>query len=286
MATRFLSIALLTICAVTIFGTALIPQVAHAQEYEYQEDWVIIPPECRGADDSKTCDLNSFVQLFVNLAIVGMKVLPYLAMIMMIWAGFNFIQSGGNPEKIQGGKKMLSSIVIGVLIVTILAWTWSYFMVFLLTGNEKLFTGYEIWERDWWGGGSIQERAPEIGCCVVTDAIPGVLGVGCVENLQTQCANIETNAAASGISILASFQGEGTSCGGNTQCQNYQQGCCVPRDETNKTCYIPVTGAAGSGAGGTGCLNWPETLNYTNDCAVLTATDGTHRCETIGNQTP
>ncbi len=274
---RTLSLFFISIVALTLFSSMAMPLVAHAQEYEYQENWVIIPPECRGSNSEKQCDLNSFVQLFVNLAIVGMKVLPYLSMIMMIWAGFNLIQSGGNPEKIQGGKKMISSIVIGVLIVTILAWTWSYFIVFLLTGNQKLFPNTPF-SRDWWGGGTIEDRPPSVGCCVVTDAL-STAGVGCVENLKTECIGLPVAIKTEyNVDIQTFFQGEQQYCDDVTQCQNYQQGCCVPRDATDKTCYYPATGSYESGEGGTGCLQWPKTLNNPNNCNTLT------RCETIGNQ--
>jgi len=61
----------------------------------YKNGFTIIPEECLGSqvatEQTKQCDINSFVQLFVNLAAVGLKVLPYLAMLMIIGSGFYFV---------------------------------------------------------------------------------------------------------------------------------------------------------------------------------------------------
>lgn len=48
--------------------------------------------------------------------------LGLLAAIMIILAGFRWIVSGGNEEKLEAAKKTLSSAVIGLIIV-IIAWS-------------------------------------------------------------------------------------------------------------------------------------------------------------------
>lgn len=221
--------------SLVLLVTSLLPRLTAAAEYErYENGWVIVPPEC--IDPSVgTCGLNSLVQLFINLANVGLKVLPYLTMIMMIWAGFNLIMAGGNPEKVQSGKKMISSVLLGVIIVTVLAWAWSYFVVVILTGEYNLFPN-TIFEKAWWGGGTVAEAPPGTGCCVINT-------LGCTNNTQEQCDSARASLQAlayvtGGTAPQVFWQGENQFCYEfPTQCKNYQFGCCVPVDPNNKTCY-------------------------------------------------
>jgi hypothetical protein len=215
---------------------AVVVQPANAQSTDsgpYEPGWVIIPPECLGrqAAGDKPCDLDSFINLFVNLAKVGLKVLPYITMIMVIWAGFNLIMAGGNPTKIEEGKRMVSSIVIGVIVILVLAWGFSYFIVYTLTCNPqdkasceaKLFYGYP-WQKEWWGGGEAHLASADLGCCVNTTA------QWCQERLN------EEDCEAQG----GSFQGKGSACeASKAVCDNYAAGCCVPDNPTDTDCQSP-----------------------------------------------
>lgn len=201
---------------------------------QYEEGWKIMP-DCFTCG---SCDLYDFVQLFVNLANVGLKVLPYLAMFMMIWAGFNLIMAGGNPQKIQEGKKMITSVILGVIIIVILAWAWSYFIVYALTCDPahketcqaKLFPGGGIWEREWWGGGEATvEHQPGTGCCIVN-------GFGCIDTDQTTCTSL------GGPDIQTTYEGDYQYCHNfSATCQSYQVGCCVPTDPNSNACTSPGT---------------------------------------------
>lgn len=214
-----------------------------SEDYE-DESWRIIPKECISSSlvkegEKKECDLDSFVQLFINLANIGKKVLPYLTMIMVIWAGFNLIMAGGNPEKIQSGKKMLTSIFLGIIIILILAWAWSSFVVYVLTCDPArkeetcqgtVFSGYGIWEREWWGGDPGPEQTADQGCCVVNT-------VGCKNTEVEECNTLEATyhddlgAGETNFNIRQN-------CDTMPVCLTLPEvtQCCVPKIEG--TCYI------------------------------------------------
>ncbi|MCF7906730.1 hypothetical protein K9K85_00380 [Patescibacteria group bacterium] len=62
-----------------------------------------------------------------------LSVLGLVALIIFIIAGFQWMTSGGNKEKIQGAQKLMGAAVIGLIIV-IIAWAATYFVVQSLTG--------------------------------------------------------------------------------------------------------------------------------------------------------
>ncbi|MFA6553539.1 MAG: pilin [Patescibacteria group bacterium] len=243
-------IFLLTALTLAIVATLAVPYVSHAADTE--SGFKIIPDECLGSQrpEDKPCDLNSFIQLFVNLAETAFKILPYLAMLMMMWAGFNLITAGGNPEKIQEGKKMVVSVVVGVIIVIFLAWAYAGFVVFALTGDVTIFPGTPF-SQEWWGGGEANPRAPNTGCCYV-------VGFGCAETTQLDC----TAKAGQYGGAVPQFMGENQFCDQyKVQCENLTKGCCVPDDTTNKTCYWPDAKK--------GCLDLPTTHHTITACSYL-----------------
>ncbi|MCH7492346.1 hypothetical protein IID19_02000 [Patescibacteria group bacterium] len=247
-------LVILIVVAVAI-GLSATTNIALANSHypSYEDGLKIIPDEClHPTTDGKICDLTSFVQLFINLAQVMLKILPYIAMIMMIWAGFNLMTSGGNPEKIQGGKKMVISIILGVLITTILAWTWSFFVITLLTcdlGNKektcegKIFPGY-IFGKEWWGGGNpVESLPPEAGCCVIND-------VGCTEVTKEECSD-----------FTGFFQGGLSFCSQIKQCETFAKGgCCADENDGNDICY---------NANEEGCIGAKEKTFNANDCGAI-----------------
>ncbi|MFA5051538.1 MAG: pilin [Patescibacteria group bacterium] len=241
---------ILTAITVVALAALVIPAVTRAAESS--SGFQIIPPECLGDQKNAECNLNSFVQLFINLAQVALKLLPYLAMIMMIWAGFNLIMAGGNPEKIQQGKKMITSVVVGVIIIIFLAWAFGNFIVFVLTGSTNIFPDYGTpFSKEWWGGGVANPHQPNAGCCYVED-------YGCKEMTQTDCTAI--SGTYGGASVQ--FMGENQFCSEYPAvCKNYTIGCCVPDDTTDKTCYWPDSK--------TGCINWPTTYHSNTACNFL-----------------
>jgi hypothetical protein len=212
----------------------------------YKNGFTIIPEECLGSqvatEQTKQCDINSFVQLFVNLAAVGLKVLPYLAMLMIIGSGFYFVLSGGSPQRIQQGKKAFTSVIIGVLIVIVLAWGLSAMIVYFLTGEEggSLFPGSPF-SKEWWGGGTIESPGPDTACCYIQNK-------GCQENITAEDCT----------ALGGQQQPAGQSCQSITACQTLSTpGCCVPSSVNDPNCQDPNS---------TGCLDFSGTTYNPNLC--------------------
>lgn len=247
-----------------VFTFLTIPQDVQAAsgDIDYPEGFTILP-DCY---EDGSCGLNDFIQLFVNLANVMLKILPYLAMIMMIWAGFNLIMSGGNPTKIQEGKKMVFSIVLGVMIVVILAWAWAFFVVIILTGNTAddtiglIFNDYP-WQTEWWGGGEgVIERVPGEGCCIVH-------GYGCTETGRGGCISMgDIWRTEPPRDPQSEYMGDYQYCFQfATACLRYQVGCCVPKDPDNTTCILP--GLEGCLGDATTMTNYQHSNSYCRNIA-------------------
>ena len=235
-----------------ILGLLLVLTVGYTKPvfaYEYYNGFEIIPKECLesqvATQQEKPCNLDSFVQLFVNLAAVGLKVLPYLAMLMIIGSGFYFVLSGGSAQRIQQGKKAFSSVIIGVLIIIVLAWGMSAMIVYLLTGEEGgfLFPG-EPWKKEWWGGGTIEAPGPDTACCFIQNK-------GCQENITAdECT-----------ALGGQQQPAGKSCQSITACLTLSTpGCCVPDNSNDPNCHDPTS---------TGCLDAPNTTYNPNLCRQI-----------------
>jgi len=62
-----------------------------------------------------------------------LSVLGLVALIIFIIAGFQWMTSGGNKEKIQGAQKLMGAAVVGLVII-IIAWAATHFVVGALTG--------------------------------------------------------------------------------------------------------------------------------------------------------
>ncbi|MFA6099121.1 MAG: pilin [Patescibacteria group bacterium] len=244
-------LAILIVIFLLSIISILLPRPSLAAEYP--SGWEIIPEACLGnqGKNDAPCDLNSFIQLFVNLAGIAIKVLPYIAMLMMIWAGFNLIMAGGNPTKIQEGKKMITSVLLGIIIVLFLAWAWANFVVFALTGSVNVFPG-SIFSKEWWGGGNTNQIEPNAGCCPVAEH-------GCIEITEDECTNQYT-------SRYPGTKWRAGSCYPDDAafCDKLKVGCCVPENLEDDICYTP---------GNNGCLDAPQTKWNTNQCGSVQQCD-------------
>ncbi|MFA6908509.1 MAG: pilin [Patescibacteria group bacterium] len=179
----------------------------------------------------RSCQADDFVQLFANLSSKALIGLPILALLFFIWAGFNLIMSGGNPEKVNSAKKMMVGVLLGCIIILVLAWMWTTFVVVVLTGDTE--KPGSIDGRPWWGTGSTdQEALPTKGCCTTL--------LGCISNItEAECDEIE----ASGLYTVHGFSNtdftEGTACSTLPLCANLKEGCCVPNQTTSTDCQPP-----------------------------------------------
>ena len=69
--------------------------------------------------DCKLCHLFEMIGRIVNMVV--WKVVPSIAIIMLIVAGIRFFTALGNPSELEKIKKMFFGIFAGILIV-VLAW--------------------------------------------------------------------------------------------------------------------------------------------------------------------
>jgi hypothetical protein len=66
-------------------------------------------------------DLASFVwRIVLNILVDLSVVIGYIALIFVIWGGFKYIMSNGEPNKVVQAKSMLTNALIG-LVIAILA---------------------------------------------------------------------------------------------------------------------------------------------------------------------
>jgi len=259
MKTKYKKLSLFLLVIITTF---LIIPFVNINEAAAQSTFKILPECATGAGN---CQLNDFVQLFVNLAQWGLKILPYLSLIFVIWAGFNLIMAGGNPEKIQSGKKMLTSVLIGILIILVLAWAWSAFIIYAMTGEMKIFG------KPWWGG--TPYKNPNTGCCVLRTA--GGDHIGCQDNLtENECRELSESLSGSPNNQTFAKQ---QSCQKEllTTCQvNVDEfagvACCVPNNpaDPNVQCHNADYDS--------GCINFPNT-HYDPDACIMILT-----CQELG----
>jgi cytochrome bd-type quinol oxidase subunit 2 len=91
-------------------GAALMPMVAHGQATTFSIESVDVG---LGTADLKETVLN-ILQLVLGL-------LALIAVVMIIWGGFTWLTAGGNEEKVEQAKRIITAAIIG-LIVILLAW--------------------------------------------------------------------------------------------------------------------------------------------------------------------
>ena len=101
----------------------LLPQMALAQ--------VTIRSELGSTFGLGTADLEQTVISIVQWAL---GLLALVAVVIIIWGGFTWITAGGNEEKIEKAKKLITAAVVG-LIVVLLAWAIVIFVVGVTTNT-------------------------------------------------------------------------------------------------------------------------------------------------------
>lgn len=245
-------IYVITLCFVIVaFATPRLSQAASFKPYE--KGWQLLP-DC-ALDSDQLCTLDDFVQGFINVAQVGLRILPYIALLMMVWAGFNLIIAGGNPEKVQEGKRMITSVLLGIIIIIFLAWTWTFAVVTLLTGNSVGATAGYVLGKPWWGGGTAHTPSADLGCC-------HVYNMGCSEKVsESKCKELT-------VIYSGTFMGPGSACPDNP-CKNYANGCCRPTD-------ITLTGQCHTPSSINGCIDYPNyLLDQSQSCVEIAQCHGT-----------
>jgi len=96
----------------TSLALLVLPFVASAQVTSYSIENI------GGSIGLGTADLKATV---INVIQWVLGILALVAVIMIIYGGFMWMTAGGNEEKVEKAKKIISAAVIGLIIV-LLAW--------------------------------------------------------------------------------------------------------------------------------------------------------------------
>lgn len=106
------------------------------------------------------CDVSRFLALGIKIAqwILGLS--GSAALVIIVYGGFLWILSGGDPGRIDKGKKALTGAVIGVIIV-LTAWLIINFILGILVQNKSMRDA--IKDGDYIGGVQSQFKADQKG---------------------------------------------------------------------------------------------------------------------------
>lgn len=75
---------------------------------------------CPAGYDGSNCgdyDLNSFIQLAINISRWILGIVGSLTLVMFIYGGFTFLISAGSSTKTEEAKKIIVAAIVGLLIV-------------------------------------------------------------------------------------------------------------------------------------------------------------------------
>ncbi len=74
----------------------------------------LVPCGGEGQPDCTLCHL--FVLIKNVFAFVTFRIVPAVAVIMIIWSGFYFLTSGGSQERVRKARTILTRTVVGIVI--------------------------------------------------------------------------------------------------------------------------------------------------------------------------
>ena len=110
----------------------------HAQTLE----WASINSKCVGATATGTTDvatLQGFECLFYNILSVALRLIGLAMFLMLLFGGFKYLTSGGDPKAVEAAKATLTTAVTG-LVLAVLAWfILSFISKFTGIGNLLFF---------------------------------------------------------------------------------------------------------------------------------------------------
>jgi hypothetical protein len=100
------------------FGVApiLLPATALAADNGKSEACVAVGSDANCANDGGGISINNLVAVIVNILSI---VVGITAIIMIIVAGFNFVTSGGDSNKVSSARSTILYAVIGLVIVAL-----------------------------------------------------------------------------------------------------------------------------------------------------------------------
>lgn len=148
------TIAKTALIATVLIGLAIIiwPQAVAA--FDIKQGIVgNLSEKCQLTGDCNWCD---FIDLMAILQRVILSIFGGVAIIMLIWAGQSMITASGNQEKVSAAKKLITSTLLGVLIILV-----GYFLINIVVNvliNPAGRTGAKLYGDNWF-----------TASCVITD---------------------------------------------------------------------------------------------------------------------
>jgi len=93
--------------------------------------------------------LNCIPVVFYNVIRAGLIFCGVVALFFIIWAGFNMVNSGGDPKKVEGAKKIMTYAIIGLVII-LLSFGIIYFIGYITDSSACItnFTDPATWGQN------------------------------------------------------------------------------------------------------------------------------------------
>jgi len=100
-----------------------------------------IVPDCVGADGQPgPCDLCDFFKLITNIfKFITLSLVPPLAALLALIAGFLFLTSGGSEQRVSQAKKIFTNLIIGLVVVYV-SWLVINSVIVIIAKNITGFT--------------------------------------------------------------------------------------------------------------------------------------------------
>ena len=101
-----------------------------------------IMPQCTGdflsRSTERMCTFCDLIKLFDNIVKFLAGLAPVLAILFIIGGAFIIITSGGSPDRLSSGKKMITAAVVGLAVV-LGAWVIVSTVFLIITGSNKFY---------------------------------------------------------------------------------------------------------------------------------------------------
>jgi amino acid transporter len=100
------------------------PYLSFAQEYENEltQGTIIVEEE-------------DLIKIIFEVIRYLLSFLGVAAVLIIIYGGFLWMSAGGNPEKVEKAKKIISQAIIGLIII-LLSYSLTMFMIRLISGKK------------------------------------------------------------------------------------------------------------------------------------------------------
>jgi uncharacterized membrane protein len=90
-------------------------------------DWDKIVPGCLQGND-KVATLDCIPAIFLNVVSALLAFVGFFALFLFIFAGWKYMNSGGDPKKLEGARNTLIYGILGLLVVL-----FSFFIIGLIS---------------------------------------------------------------------------------------------------------------------------------------------------------